>query len=113
MRDRIGWASLYAETAEDTAIVVDVVNRRITLAAADAMLRSVLRRFDINTVRWAGCGAKKTGDALFQAILVTLQHVSAAKTLFYSRWPVRIFFRDRRLKHLLECDAHTFSNCCC
>src|SRR5262245_36535003 len=63
--DGVGWTSLHAVSAEDAAVVVDVVNRRVTLGAADAILVSVLGSFDVNAIGRAGSSAEKAGDALF------------------------------------------------
>jgi len=50
VRDRVGRASLDTVAAEDTAVVIDVVDLGVALGAADAVLFRVLRGFDINAV---------------------------------------------------------------
>ena len=45
MRDGVGGASLHAIAAEDTAVVIDVVDGCIALAAADANFVRILRGF--------------------------------------------------------------------
>src|SRR5689334_19423441 len=62
--DRVGGASFDTVSAEDAAIVVDVVNRGVTLGAADAILGGVLGGLDIDTVRWTCGSAQEAGDAL-------------------------------------------------
>ena len=44
VRDRIGRASLYAISAKNAAVVVDVVNLRVALGATDAVSRRYFRR---------------------------------------------------------------------
>src|SRR4051812_2698789 len=107
--------SFHAITAKDTSVVIDIVNLRVTLRSANPVLGSILRSFNVNTVRWTGCCAKETGYTLFQTILVTLQNMHTAKTLLYhgapqrSR-PVRIILHNSRLEHFHEGNAHTFGN---
>src|SRR5215208_1905737 len=45
VRDGIGGACFHAVTAEDTAVVVDVVDRGVALSARDADQVRILRRF--------------------------------------------------------------------
>jgi len=115
MRDSIGRARFNAVSAENASVVVDVVNLGVTLSAADAILRRVLGRFDVDAVRGAGGGAQEAGYALLQAVLVALQDVRAAKTRFDARstqraFAVGIVLHDRRLKHLHEGDAHALGD---
>ena len=70
--DRVGGAGFYAVTAENAARIIDVVHLRIALARGNAIRGSIFSGFDVNTVRRTGCGAQKTADALFVAVLVTL-----------------------------------------
>src|SRR6185437_3835695 len=99
---------------KNAAVVIDVVDLGVTLRATDAVLRSVLSRLDIDAIgRAVGC-AKKTGDALLQAILIALQNVHAAIPLLELRAPqrprtIRIILHRRRLEHLHEGDAHALS----
>ena len=115
MSDGIGRASLDAVAAEDAAVVVDVVSLGVALARRNANFLGVIRCLDKDAIGGAGCCAQKAGYALFQAIFVALQLVSAAKTLLELRspqrpWAVRVVFHLRRLQHLLEGDAHALSN---
>src|SRR5437773_2422033 len=54
VRDGVGGASLDAVSAEDAAVVIDVVHRGVALGARDAALGSVLGGLDVDAVRWAG-----------------------------------------------------------
>src|SRR5271154_2438410 len=74
MSDGVRRASLNAVSAEDAAVVVDVIDLRIALGARDADLGGVLGRLDVDTVRGARRRAQETCYALFQAVLVALQH---------------------------------------
>ena len=53
VRNGIGGTRFHAVPAEDAAAVIDVIDLGVTLAAADAQLRGVLGRFDINALRRA------------------------------------------------------------
>ena len=113
--DRIRGTSLDAVSAEDTSIVVDVINFGVTLRSAHPMLVRILGRFYVNAVRGTGGGAQKTGNALFQSVLIALQHVDAAKTLLElgaPQWPwsIGIVLHLRRLEHLHERNAHALSD---
>ena len=70
----------------------------------------ILGRFDINAIGRAGGGAQKTGDALFQAVFVALQHVDAAIALLKLGRRVRIVFGDGGIHHLAEGDAHALGD---
>ena len=48
--DRIRRTSLDAVSAENTSVVIDVINLCVALRAAHAMFRSVLRRLNIDAV---------------------------------------------------------------
>src|SRR5689334_16967331 len=97
VRDRIGGTSLYAVTAKDAAVVVDVVDLRVSLAAAEARFCCVLGRFDVNAIGRTRRRAQKAGNAFFQSVLIPLQHMRAAIALFEPRRAVRILLRDGRL----------------
>src|SRR5579872_645062 len=60
MGDGVSGTGLDAIAAKDAAVVVDVVDLGVTLAARDANLLGIFRRLDVNAVRRAGCRAKKT-----------------------------------------------------
>src|ERR1700744_1302189 len=112
VRDCIGGAGLDAVAAEDAAVVVDVVDLRVPLGGADALLRRVLGGFDVDAVRGTGCRAQKAGDAFFQAIFIALKLVLAAEALLKDRaaqrpFAVRIVLHLGRLKAFTERDAHS------
>ena len=115
VRDRIRGTSLDAVSAEDTSIVVDLIDLGVALRSAHPMLGGVLRRLDINAVRGTGRRAQETGYALFQSVLIALQDVHAAKTLLEFGAPERprpigIVLDLRGLEHLHEGDAHTLGD---
>ena len=115
MGDRIRGTSLDAVSAEDASIVVDVINLGVALRPAYSMLGRILRRFDVNAVRGTGCRAQKTSDALFQSVLIALQHVDATKTLLELGAPkgtrsVRVVLHLRGLEHLHERNAHALGD---
>ena len=85
VRNRVRWARFHTITAEDTAVVVDVVYLRVPLTATKANHIRVLCSFDINAVRWTSRCAKKARDTFFQPVLIALQNVSAAITILQLR----------------------------
>src|SRR5438105_1333790 len=52
--DSVSWAGFYAVTAEDAAVIVNVVDLGIAFGAADAVLFCILGGFNINAIRRAG-----------------------------------------------------------
>src|SRR5579872_1443729 len=111
----IGRTSLNAVSAEDTAVVIDVVNRCITLGAADAVLGRVLGSFDVDAVGGAGCSTQETGNTLFQAIFVALKDMKSAKAFFEAGsterpWAIGIILDDGGFEHLRKGDGHAFGN---
>src|SRR4051812_43225116 len=112
VRDGVGGAGLDAVSAEDAAVVIDVVDGGVALGAGDAALSSVLRGLDVNAIRWTGRGAEEAGDALLQSVLVALEHVHAAEALLEDgalerSFAIRIVLHDRRGEHLPEGDGHS------
>src|SRR5437879_7009422 len=55
MRDGVRWARLHTVAAENTPIVVDVINLGVTLGAAHPVLSGVLCRLDVNEIGRASC----------------------------------------------------------
>jgi len=104
-------AGLDAVSAEDAAVVVDVVDLGVALGAADAVLFSVFGGLNVNTVRGAGGGAQETGNAFFQAIFIALQLMQSAEALLENRALIRqllvgIVFNNSRGKHLPQGHGH-------
>src|SRR5438309_1921902 len=95
MSNRIRRTRLYTVSAKNTAVVVNVVDLSVTFGAAHPMFGCVLRRLDIDAVRWAiGC-AQEACDTLLKAVLVPLQDVHATVALLKLgspqwSWTVRI-----------------------
>src|SRR5882724_3626103 len=110
VRDGVGGAGFDAISAKDTAVVVDVVDLGIALAAADAGLAGVLGSLDVNAIGWTGRGAEKAGYALLQPVLIPLQDVYTAKALLQFGRLVGIVLRHRGRHHLFESDAHTLGD---
>src|SRR5882757_9295582 len=115
VRDRVGGAGFHAIAAEDTSIVVNVINLGVTLRAGDALFGGVLGGFYINTVRRASCRAQEAGYTLLQTIFIALQDVHPAEAFLELRSlersrAVGIVLHDGGLEHLLEGDAHTLSD---
>src|SRR3954469_10739722 len=48
--DGVRWASLNAVSAEDAAVVIDVIDLGVALGARDTLLRRVLSGFDVNAI---------------------------------------------------------------
>src|SRR5215467_13803613 len=116
VRDRIRRAGFHAISAENAAVVIDVVHLRVALGATYPIRLCVLCGFDIDAVRWARGCTQETGHALFQTVLVALQDVHPAKALLELRapqrsWAVRVVFDLRGLEHLHEGDAHPLGDC--
>ena len=115
MRDRVGRASLHAVAAEDTPVVVDVVDLGVALGRADARLLGVVRRLYIDAVGRTRRRAQKAGHTLLQPSLVALQLVLAAESLLKLRsahrpLAVGIVLHLGRLKDLPQSDAHSLGN---
>ena len=110
VRDRVGRTSFHAIAAENAAVVVDVVDLGVALAAADAHLLRVLRGFNVNAVRRARRGAQKTRHALLHAVGVALQHVHAAVAFLEFGRRVGIVLGHRGRHHLLEGDPHALGD---
>src|SRR5437867_785280 len=82
MCDRIFRTSLDAIAAKDAAAVIDVVNLRVSLIDADALLlrTRIVRGFNVNAFRWTSRGAQKTGNAFLAAQFVDMKKVLASIT---------------------------------
>ena len=105
--DGVGGAGLDAVTAEDAAVVVDVVDLGVALGGGDADLFGVLGGLDVDAVRGAGGGAEEAGDTLFEAVLVALELVLAAEALLklgsaHGAFAVGIVLDLGRLEHLVR-----------
>jgi len=115
VRDSVGGAGFYTVTAENTAVVVDVVDLGVALGGGNPLLFGIFGCLNEDAVGGAGGGAQKAGHALFQAVFVALQHMLAAKTLLEDgsaerALPIGIIFNLGGLKDLPESDAHALGN---
>ena len=115
MGDCVGRARFHAVSAENAPVVIDVVDLGVALGAAHAILRGVFGGLDVNAIRRTRGRAQKASHALFQSILVALQHVRAPESGFNPRpaqrpLAVGIVFDSCRLEHLHKGDAHAFGD---
>src|SRR5579871_143436 len=72
MCDGVRGAGLHAVSAEDAPVVIDVVNLRVALAAADAQSVRIFGSLDINAIRRTCRRAEETSHAFLQAVFVAL-----------------------------------------
>src|ERR1041385_7146973 len=75
VRNGVGGTGLNAVSAKNAAVVVNVIDLGVTLGPAHAVLGRVLCCLNVNAIGGTVGRAKKAGDTLLQAILVTLQYV--------------------------------------
>src|SRR5258708_1855998 len=115
VRNCVGRASFHAISAENTSIVIYVVDAGVALGAADAILGSVIRGFNVDAVGRARRGAKEAGHTLLQSIFVALEHVGPTETGLDARPAKRtlaigVVLDGGGLEHLHEGDAHAFGD---
>src|ERR1043166_9069453 len=115
VRDGVGGAGLDTISAEDAAVVIDVINLRIALGAGDALLGGVLGSLDINAIRRTGGGRQEAGHAFFQSVFVALQDMNPAEALLklgalQRPRSIRIILYHGGLKNLAKGDAHTLGD---
>jgi hypothetical protein len=113
--DGVCGASLDAISAEDAAVVVDVIDLGVAFGATDAVLFRVFGRLNVNAVRGARSRTQETGHALLQAVFVTLQLVQSAEAFLKNRaligqLLVGIILNDGRRKHLPQGYGHSFGD---
>src|ERR1019366_9684849 len=102
MRDSVAGAGLHAISAEDAAAVIDVIDLGVALRGTNALLGSVLRRLDVNTIRGTSRCAEEAGHTLLQAILVAPQNVNPAVAILKMHGLGRVVLRHRGSDHHLE-----------
>ena len=112
MGDGVGGAGLDTVTAEYAAVVVDVVDLCVAFGRGDALFFGVLGCFDVNAVGGAGSSAEETGYTLFEALLIALELVFAAKALLEfgpAHWAfaIGVVFDLGGLKGFLQGNAHS------
>src|ERR1700689_3271636 len=112
MGDGIGGAGLHAVSAEDTPIIVNVVNLGIPFSAGDSLLGRVLGRLDIDAVGGACRRAQEAGNTFLQTILIPLQHMGAAEAILkvsttVGSRSIRVVLHFGGLQHLTKRDAHS------
>lgn len=111
MRDGVGGTSFDTVAAEDTAVVIDIVDLGVPVAAADTGFGGIFGGFYVNAIGGASGGAQEAGDAFFETVFVALQNMRASKAFLQLRRTVRVRLGDGRLEHLLERDPHAFGDC--
>src|SRR4051794_10103089 len=95
-RDRVERARDLAVAAEDAAREVDLVDRGVALAGADAVVGRVLGRDDADAVGRAGGGAQRAADALLQPrVLEPVELVAPAEARVYGDLLLRVLDRLR------------------
>src|SRR4029453_3131335 len=76
---RPGRAGLDAQTAEDAAQVVDLVDPAVALARGEPLLVGVVRALDVDRVGRTRPGAQLAADALLQPVRVPVELVPAVE----------------------------------
>ena len=109
--DGVSGTSLHTVTAKDTAVVVDVIDLRVTFGAAVTLLGGILRCLYVDAVGGTGGGTQEAGDALLKAVLIALKYVGASVSSFNLCGSIGVNFRDGGLEKLLERDAHPLCYC--
>ena len=77
VRDGVCGTGFDAISAEDAAIVVNVIDLGVALGAGDTVCGRVFRRFNVNAVCRTRRRTQETGNALLKSVLVALQNVRA------------------------------------
>ena len=81
MSDRVSWTGFNAIAAENTAIVIDVVDLGVAFRTAKSGLGGIFRCFDIDALGWACGRTEKTSNAFLETVFIALKNVGAAKAL--------------------------------
>src|SRR5690242_20123044 len=115
VRNRVRRTGLNAVTAEDAAVIVDVVDLGIALGRRDALLFRIVGCLDVDAVGGTGSRAEKACNAFFQAIFVALKLVLAAKALLklgpaHRPLAIRVVFHLGWLEYLHERNTHSFGD---
>ena len=105
VRDCISRTSLDAIAAKNASRIINVIDLGIAIACRNAIRVSVFRRFNVNTICWAGGGAEEATHAFFKAIFIALQHVDSAITWLNTRRDVWIRLRRRLTEHRAQSHA--------
>ena len=103
--DRVGGAGCDAGSAKNAARIIDIVDSGVAFGGGDAICFGIFGGLDIDAARGTGCGAKKAGDALLEAVLIALQNVDAAIARLKMHGLVRIIFGGRLSPKIAKGDA--------
>jgi hypothetical protein len=109
VRDRVGGASFDAVSAKNAARIIDIVDSGVAFGGGDAICFGIFGGLDIDAARGTGCGAKKAGDALLEAVLIALQNVDAAIARLKMDRLVGIIFGGRLSPKIAKGDAEALS----
>jgi hypothetical protein len=112
VRDGVRGAGFNAVTAEDAAVIVNVIDLGVAFRAADALLFRIVCGFNVNAIGRARGRAKKTGNALFQTVFIALQLMQPAETFLKNRaligqLLVGIILNNGGSKHLPQSHGHS------
>jgi len=107
--DGIGRAGVNAVAAENATGIVNVVDTGVTLSRGDAIGFVVFSGFDVNAIRGARGCAKKTTNAFFEAVFVTLEDVNAAIARRHAGRDFGITLRGGFAKHRAQRDAEALA----
>lgn len=105
----VGGAGVNAVAAENASRVVDVVDASIAFTGGDAIGFGIFGGFDVNTIRGARGCAKKTADALLEAVLIALKNVNAAIACRDAGRNFGIAFGGGFAKHRAQGDAEALT----
>ncbi len=102
VRDGIGRTGLDTVTAENTTVVVDVIDLSVTFTRANPLVGGIITGLDVDTMGRAGGGTQEASHALLQPVFVSTQNVQAPKASFEMDRLVGVILRYGRPQHGLE-----------
>src|SRR5690242_12745749 len=108
MSYRIRGTRLHAVPTKNTARIIDVVHRGISLACGNSLCIRVFSSFYVDAVCGTCRRAQEAPNALLQSALVAVQHVNSTIARLKVHWLMRIVFRDRLPENVPESHAKTF-----
>jgi len=103
--DRVGRTRFHAVAAKNTSRIIDVVNLGVALTRRYPVCFRVFRGFNVNAIRRARRGAKKTPNAFLQAAFIAVKDVNAAIARLEMHRLIRIILGDRLPEHITEGDT--------
>jgi len=108
MVDRIGWAGINTETAENAATVIYLVDLRVTMILPDTLIigSGILGTLDVDRVSRTGSRTEEAGDTLLLAILVDIKEVLSTKSAVDVDRLIRVTYRLFSCRYVAQGDAH-------